>query len=688
MSGEISDIQLNKLSVSDTHSIPKEKPVIIGIYGVPGCGKTFVLNQLKERLGSNFQCYDGSEVISSVVPGNLEAFQQMDEDNKKYWREYAIGTVARECDSYQRTAIVAGHFMFWDETDKVGKTVYTQRDLEIFTHIIYLTAPADILVTRRTNDTKRVRSWASQTHLAKWQQAEKDQLRQLCRVHGILFIAIGPTTPVDRVLTFINDFREHNELHNVSRAAKRLDGVIAQTTDALKTMVVLDADKTLAPEDTGKMFWEMAAKLPSFSLQPRPLNALFNGPLQYSYTAFRQASLLYEEVADDDRFEGLCEEVASAVTVYSHFISLLQLIEERKSIGVVVITSGLQRVWVKVLQKTGLSEKVKVIGGGRISDGIVINAAVKEKLVHRLRNFHLLQVWAFGDGPLDLDMLRAANQATVVVGEEQDRSRSMESALLYAIENQQLSAGQTLLPHSVSPRLDTSRLPVVDLTSQEVVHSILQRSAQDTDLKIVHATEKPAAKILMTTTRDATVAGPALRQAHRNVGWYLATEHLTDLLGVEEYPVPHVQGHHATGYRLRHERKSLVVALMRGGEPMAFGVNDAFPLAMFLHAKNPEDVKREHLQDTVTVLLVDSVVNNGKTVVEFVEHIRALHASVRIVVVTGVAQSGAVAEGGLVHGLARHGNLRVVALRLSENKFRGRGGTDTGHRLFNTTHLP
>ena len=31
--------------------------------------------------------------------------------------------------------------------------------------------------------------------------------------------------------------------------------------------------------------------------------------------------------------------------------------------------------------------------------------------------------------------------------------------------------------------------------------------------------------------------------------------------------------------------------------------------------------------------------------------------------------------------------VRFIAMRVSQNKFKGLGGTDTGHRLFNTTCL-
>jgi hypoxanthine phosphoribosyltransferase len=89
----------------------------------------------------------------------------------------------------------------------------------------------------------------------------------------------------------------------------------------------------------------------------------------------------------------------------------------------------------------------------------------------------------------------------------------------------------------------------------------------------------------------------------------------------------------------------LIVAMMRGGEPMAFGVNEVFPRAMFLHAKGPEDI-RKHLGLSRTILLVDSVVNTGESVRQFVEYIRRFNPTIHIVLVAGVIQSQCMDSGG------------------------------------------
>ncbi|KAI9780695.1 MAG: hypothetical protein M1816_002773 [Peltula sp. TS41687] len=635
MPGSMVDPQLNQSTDSGTGSASDSKAIVVGLYGVPGSGKTFLLDQLKQELGQeHFAFYEGSKMIATVVPGGLDAFQKLEEQEKARWRQLAIDTIGKKCAESGQVAVVAGHFIFWPEEEEAGRPVYTQNDLDTFTHILYLDVPAEIVAQRRLDDTERSRPSISVTHLRKWQQAEKTHLRQK---------------------------------YNLSHAESRLEEVLAARQGQLEVVLVIDADRTLAAEDTGTLFWKRVSNSRQSMDEECPLKTLFSSPLGYSYTAFRQAALLYEEAANDQEYDALCQDVSSAVAMHPEFVSLLQLVAEQEHVGAVVVTCGLRRVWEKVLKREGLSNMVKVIGGGRISDGYVVTGTVKAALVARLRDTHKMYVWAFGDSPLDLDMLSKADQAIVVVGEKQTRSKTMDTALMNAIDNKGLQARQVVLPSNASPRLDTTKLPLIQLTGNEFINSVLCHCNRLTGLQVLLATGRNAAKLLATPMRDAAVSGSMLREAHRRVGCYLAIEFLTSVIGVEECQISHVLGHDTSGYRLLHEQQTTIVALMRAGEPMAFGVSDAFSLAMFVHASRPDDIKLHHLQGQVTVVLVDSVVNSGKTVVEFVQAVRNLHATIRIVVVAGVVQAQCVSQGSLINqALAGYGNLSLVALRLSD----------------------
>lgn len=658
------------------------KPTVVGIYGIPGSGKSTLLNQLENELGTDhFTYYEGSTVIAGLVPGGLAAFKKMSEQDKKHWRELAIGRVGEDSTRSGKVAVVTGHFMFWDEENNTNEApVCTKKDMQTFSHILYLDFPADIVFQRREHDATRRRVAASVDHLRIWQETEIADLRDLCLKNRVLFSTIS-SNRVDRVPALLRDFQQHNEEYNTLYATRVLDeNLLLNRPHPLETVLVLDADKTLSTGDAGYLFWRNA----DLNVQECPLKTLFSSPMGYSYTAFRQATLLYEDEADSEQYDALCLDIALVMRMYPEFASLLHHAAGTAHVGVVVVTCGPRRVWDLIIERKGLSHKVTIIGGGRLSDGFVVTPAVKAALVSHLQEVHGLYVWAFGDSPLDLPMLRKADQSIVVVGGVQSRSQSMDRELTSLMENDGTTSSirmrQVLLRTTV-PRMDTVTLPLVNITNQEFIDSILSR------LHLVHATDRGASHLLTTPMRDARVAGPALRAAHGRIGWYLAHEFLTSAIGLEEFSIPHVQGHKVHGYRLLHESQTLIVALMRGGEPMAFGVNDVFPHAMFVHADEQNDLTSEILQDRRTVILVDSVINSGTTICQFVERIRSFQPSVHIVVVAGVVQSKAVCRRNPMSKLGHDARLTVVALRLSENQFTGKGTTDTGNRLFNTVHL-
>lgn len=674
--------QLKRPMTPVSWTAPKSKAVVVGLYGIQGSGKTFLMHQLKQEFRhERFAFYESSELIDLIVPRGLAAFRDFDDKKKDKWRKRAIEIIGNSCAISGQVAVVFGHLGFWSESKKTPDIVCTDMDLKTYNYFIYLDTPAELVAERRQADkTRGDRPEISIPDLKLWQQVEKTKLRDLCRKHGILLSIVTPgSTLLKKVSMLLRGFQGQHEEYNLSQAENRLDQALVNRGSRLETMLVMDADRTLTAVDTGNMFWEMRG-------EGSTLKNLLSSELKYSYTAFRQAALLYEETGSDQVFDAACEKVALAVAMYPEMVSILKRAAGQPYVGAVVVTCGLRRVWEKILKKNDLAETVTVIGGGRIADGCVVTAAVKGALITRLREVHNLYVWAFGDGPLDLDMLSKADRAVVVVGEERTRSKRMDKELAEAIDKNGLRAEQALLPSTASSRLDTTELPLVDLADKEFVDSIFRQSVQRPGPRVLLATHKSAAKLLATAARDARVAGPALRKAHGRIGRYLAIEYLTDVIGLEEIAITHVLEKQTSGFQFHGEKQTTIVALMRGGNPMALGVGDVLPLAMYVHANNPEDIQPLHLEGQQTVVLVDSVVNVGTTVKKFVEYIHDLQANIHIVIVAGVIQADFLGDKlAIIHAI--HNNLSVVALRTSDTSFVGNGTTDTGNRLFNTTHM-
>jgi uracil phosphoribosyltransferase/adenylate kinase/soluble P-type ATPase len=704
-------------------NIAADRPTIIGIYGLPGSGKTTMLRLLKSAMTEDHQAFhfiEGSESIKKALPQGvtLETFKLQSEEVKLRVRTDAINDIARMCREGGRPAIVTGHFIFWDGNGEVSEPVMSHADKQAFTHILYLDVVPELIWRRREED-DRARAVMEVDKLEKWQTEEMSGLREVCRENEILF-----TTAHDHSVAagLIKNFVRFNSKNNEEDVAQELEmSVKAQafrrnsmemgkfdeseadmidrikkmmgSESKIKTMLVIDADKTLAPDDASDLFWKELRTMKSATEDPLKWN--FSGPKKYTYTSFRQAGFLYDQVDVAD-FKEACSKVVARIKIRPEFKQVLSEIADSESVGVVVATGGIGSIWEKGLQRDVPGKDITVIGRNEFIDGYVVTPETKANLVTKLRDDHNMYVCAIGDSHVDVEMLTRGDVSFLIVGPEDGRSTSVEPELSKAIKENGLRARQILFPPESTPRLSDEEMPKAEFDAASFVKKLEDAHG----LNFVHATGKPAAQLLATDSRNINIHGLNLHRVHRKIGRYLATQYVSKEVGVDAYSMTSVLGKPVEGHRLRDESKTLIVPLMRGGEPMARGVWEAFPDAMFLHAKEATDVQAVHLEGKRTVILVDAVINSGASIVEFVRHIREkLSRQIRIVVVAGVMQEGAISkteqEGGkavvkdglLKTGLVGMGDVTLVALRTSVNAYTGIGPTDTGHRLFNSTHL-
>ncbi|KAH8900231.1 hypothetical protein GQ53DRAFT_869625 [Thozetella sp. PMI_491] len=666
------------------------KPIVVGLYGVPGSGKTTTMQKLKDSLPPDFRVFEGSSLIEELL----------DQVKKAEIRKQAIDTIRRQCRDNNYVGLVAGHYMFWDEGDESAITVWNSSDAETYTHILYLDVDPDELHRRRSGDSNRPdRANASPAHLEKWQRTEKEEICRVCYHRGILFSDLPRVSdPTEEVVARLRGIRR-GQGENLADVSQAVDNMVNEADGKLETVLVFDGDKTLSADDSGQLFWEMHPATASRRTGGNALKEIFSGPKGRSYYAFRQAAWLYQDCTNPGEFSELCIKVAARLSIHPELLSLMRRAALYEHVRIMVVTCGLRRVWEEVFTRYGLQDRVFILGGGRGDLGeqasAIVTPALKTYIVDRLGQHHGKYIWAFGDSPLDLGMLMKANEAVVVTGPLDTRSKSMDMALRHTIDSGFFKPRQVLLPPDSPMRLDGDCLPVLEI-DEDFGASVIRRRAWQPGLgfgpefaegNVFQARPHGAAKLLQTPMRDASVAGPALREAHRRVGWYLATEMISVILGIDRTDIKHVQGHMTEGFCLRHESETTIVALMRGGEPMAAGVNDAFPRSMFVHAREPDELQEHHLSQQRAVIIVDSVINSGKSVLKFVERIRVMQPHIRVVLVAGVTHRGAVADGPLADRLAHDMYLHLVTLRTSSRQFTGSRATDTGNRLFNTTHL-
>ena len=223
--------------------MPSNKPKIIGLYGLPGAGKSYLLSQLREVLTEQdsdsqpFAFYEGSDVIQDVTPGGLAGFRALTKDGQGIYRKLAVEKITTAAQQSGSTAVVTGHYMFWPVGTSAGEVAWTDRDAEMYTHILYLDVPVDVIWQRRRSDRTRKRELASVMHLQRWKSRDVQELEEICREHSVLFVRVDGT--VERVEELAWDFAVHDEKRNFLRVEQRLDDLIeAVEKPGLETFVV------------------------------------------------------------------------------------------------------------------------------------------------------------------------------------------------------------------------------------------------------------------------------------------------------------------------------------------------------------------------------------------------------------------------------------------------------------------
>lgn len=170
---------------------------ILGLYGPPGSGKSTLLCLLADMPEHHeWLFFEGSKKIAEHCPGGLSSFGNSSVAEKASCREKAIQSIERESVEKGRSAVVAGHFMFWNrESECAREEVWTSIDAKTFTHIIYLDTPVAGIGRQRSEDTQRSdRGTMPTARLEVWKAAEKQQLRTVCYEHEILFVTGGDNT--------------------------------------------------------------------------------------------------------------------------------------------------------------------------------------------------------------------------------------------------------------------------------------------------------------------------------------------------------------------------------------------------------------------------------------------------------------------------------------------------------------
>ena len=197
-----------------------------------------------------------------------------------------------------------------------------------------------------------------------------------------------------------------NPVENVERMRSALGPLIA--TSRGRDTFLVDADRTLSPEDTSRDFLRRAGG------DPMLVKARFK-ELGYCFASFRFHAQAHVDLGPSV-FEQLSPEVASETALHPGALGFLGAAADRAA--VFVVTSGIPSIWRSILEQEGLGH-VPVIGGIDPQTPFVFGRSEKGWLA-RAFAANGRRLVAVGDSDVDTEMLLTSDHAVVVVNHRQN----------------------------------------------------------------------------------------------------------------------------------------------------------------------------------------------------------------------------------------------------------------------------
>ena len=334
-------------------------------------------------------------------------FQAMDGEAKEEIRNSAVQTMQ----DFRGVTVVAGHCSFPVSRDGqvAFDDVFNHRDGETYKAILYLDKAARHIERQREADNisaKRSRPVMSVDVIEQWIQHEKATLRRECEKYGIYFALVRDDKEVIELIVekIVSPFL----LPAKERSEDALRAAVAAMPSA-DVFLLVDGDRTLCPEDTGKIFFEKA-RLRDPGLNGGsgdPLKQIFQRYPTYTFQAFLEVAMLYERSLNESAYRRVSHEVGShSVNIYPQWIQFLTNLPP--NVHPVLISSGNRDVWQAALERHNIgsneadaksSVNMSIIAGNHIGlHRYIVDSHGKALVATELRRaWGGCKIVAFGD---------------------------------------------------------------------------------------------------------------------------------------------------------------------------------------------------------------------------------------------------------------------------------------------------
>lgn len=369
------------------------KPLRIGVYGVSGVGKTSLLNVL-EKYGQSLQVIDGSKVIGEVVEGGLQSFKASDQTEKREARRKAVARLQELHVESRKHTVIAGHFCFFG--DNGYDIAWTDADAAFYDVIFLLHKSPEKILVQSQGDFTRCRNYSVE-QLSEWQDFEYQGLKKACRLSGTRFYPLDGDLDVNDLE---NDFIEKVSITAISVTCNDIINSGAQS------VALFDCDGTLNHDDIYNY-----CSNPSLD----QITSIFKRYPDYCQDAFVDVSNFLDFEIGHSVLAEMLDNAKKSLTIHPCIYKQLHELRSLDTI-IVFVSCGFPEAW----SAAGFQADYLVGGASFGLHGCLVTHQSKRQLAELLTGANL-QVSAFGNGSVDIEMLLRSHKAYYVYSDKRNK---------------------------------------------------------------------------------------------------------------------------------------------------------------------------------------------------------------------------------------------------------------------------
>ena len=368
------------------------KALRIGLYGVSGVGKSYLLDRLNQYANAVLTL-DGSVAIDQVCEGGLSTFKKLNAIEKYEVRCKSIAKLNQQFMADGRHMIVSGHYSFLTPTGY--EVAWTEADASFYDLIFILQCSSELHFQRCNTDLSRNRNF-SQMQLDEWREFEHNELQAICEASAIPFYSLSAELPQEQLLQqmvlLISD-EVINTLAN--ELTKKFDSVI-----------LCDCDGTLNTDDILDY-----SNDPALSL--KKISDIFKDYNGYSPEAFFAVSQYIDSLEKNNIVENMLAR-ASVLQPHQLIVDELELIRKTNNANgvkeaLVLVSCGFPTAWDNPCLNSFI-----VLGGASFNRfGCILTNEHKTQLAKKLIKQGVFVV-SFGNSSSDFGMLEKSSLAFFV----------------------------------------------------------------------------------------------------------------------------------------------------------------------------------------------------------------------------------------------------------------------------------